>query len=151
MMHVGGASNAAAFTNQGSTAADGVLVAPASDGRDKPAANGPLAHFRRTRLGRVGAGGSVVTGGEAAMRADAEMRGEMETPRGEERADSGAGRGGERRPRYRYCPLEAGEPIDVSACATCPHNPPLPFRICFAPKPTRPRRRGFWDREEPPQ
>ncbi len=52
--------------------------------------------------------------------------------------------------RYRYCPLEAGEPIEMSACATCPHNPPAPFKICFAPKPTRPRRRGFWDREEPP-
>jgi hypothetical protein len=76
----------------------------------------------------------------------------LEGPRGYEqssRVDNGvAERAAEL--RYRYCLLEAGEPIEMSACATCPHNPPAPFRICFAPKPAKPRRRGFWDREEPP-
>ena len=53
-------------------------------------------------------------------------------------------------PRYRYCPLESGETVEVSACATCPHHPEPPYRICVAQRPLRPRRRGFWDREASP-
>ena len=75
----------------------------------------------------------------------------IEEPREGQIGGNVAGEESERRRRYRYCPLESGEPIDESACATCPHSPPAPFRICFTARPARPRRRGFWDREEAPQ
>jgi hypothetical protein len=53
-------------------------------------------------------------------------------------------------PRYRYCPLEAGEPVETWLCEGCAYRPEPPLHICAVPKATRPRRRGFWDREEGP-
>ncbi len=53
-------------------------------------------------------------------------------------------------PHYRYCPLEAGEPIETWMCDGCAYRPEPPLHICAVPKATKPRRRGFWDREEGP-
>ncbi len=65
-------------------------------------------------------------------------------------AGRSAAAGTERPLRYRYCPLESGETVEVTACATCSFLPEPPFRICAAPRVGRPRRRGFWDREPSP-
>ena len=53
-------------------------------------------------------------------------------------------------PRYRYCPLQSGETVEVRACGTCPLHPEPPYRICVAQRPCRPRQRGFWDGEASP-
>ncbi len=50
--------------------------------------------------------------------------------------------------RFRYCPLEPGEPVSQEECTRCPNRPEPPLTICSAPKARRtPRPRGFWDKE----
>ena len=50
--------------------------------------------------------------------------------------------------RFRYCPLEPGEPVSEEECSCCANRPEPPQTICALPKGRRgPRPRGFWDKE----